>query len=61
MSRFVKDKTGKSAIQKSEIATAKYTINKGGDVSLIFKLKDGTELNWFDYYEAEAKKIIEAL
>jgi hypothetical protein len=61
MSDFIKDKSNKNAVRKTEIATARYSLNKGGVATVIFKLKSGEEINWFDYYEADAKKIIESL
>lgn len=61
MSEFIKSKSGKETIKKSQIEHAQYKINKGGDATLIFTLISGKEYMWFDYFEAEAKKVIEGL
>jgi hypothetical protein len=61
MSEFIKDKNNKNAILKTEIVNVRYTLSRGGVATVIFKLKTGEEINWFDYFESEAKKIIESL
>jgi hypothetical protein len=61
MSEFVKSKSGKESIKKSQIEHVKYTVNKGGDASLIFTMITGRQYLWVNYFESEAIKIIESL
>jgi co-chaperonin GroES (HSP10) len=60
MNDFIKDKKNQNAVRKSEIASVRYAINKGG-VTITFKLKSGDEVYFFDYLESDAKNIIESL
>ncbi len=61
MSEFIKHKNYKDSILKSEIIRVSYAVSRGGEAIFNFTLRNGKEICWDNYYEAEAKQLIESL